>query len=261
MKKTITVTGVLALLAINQTYAGKMDHYSQPYSADQSLTPKLQFEKVLRELGAEQRKLEEFESAESGGHASGYQKRPVSQILKRIREIEAEKEKMKNSKSMIKFGAMMDVYYMYAPGRNNEGTSLDDRNYDRRTNDITMNLFELSVSGELGDKVSYYVDLDFGDFADQNQSEAGDGINHNISQAYLSYQFSDSLSVSLGKMYTHVGYKVAKSMDNWNYLRSMTFTKGGPFWHEGIALNYDHGNSMTAGLYLYDSSDNSIENN
>lgn len=160
----------------------------------------------------------------------------------------------------IKFGALFDLYYLYSPGRSQEGTSISNRNYDRKNNDFTVNLVEFNVSGSV-EQVDFYADLDFGDFADQNTSHAGDGINHHIGQAHLTYNFSDSLSLAAGKMYTHVGYEVAKAIDNWNYSRSFAFSLGGPFWHEGLALKYFHGSGFNAGAFVYDNWDSSTENN
>ncbi|MCO4754957.1 MAG: outer membrane beta-barrel protein [Bacteriovoracaceae bacterium] len=168
----------------------------------------------------------------------------------------AEEAKVKD----LKVGTMVDLYYLYALDRGQEGSAIENRVYDRKTNDFTMNLFELNVSGSF-QKVDFYADLDFGDFADQNNSEANDGDNHNIGQAYLSYKLSDELTLTAGKMYTHVGYEVAKSIENYNYSRSFAFTLAGPFWHEGVALNYENKNGLSGGLFIYDGWDNSNENN
>lgn len=160
----------------------------------------------------------------------------------------------------VKIGSIMDFYYLYSPERRQEGTTIQSRNYDRRNNDFTMNLFELNIEATMGD-VSFYADLDFGDFADQNQAHDDDGVNHNIGQAFLTYNFSEQFSLTAGKMYTHVGYEVAKAVENWNYSRSFAFSRGGPFWHEGIALRYNHGSGFNGGLFVYDSADTSTESN
>lgn len=165
-----------------------------------------------------------------------------------------------NLQSNIKLGAMFDLYYLYSPGRAQEGTAIQSRNYDRKNNDFTVNLVELNLSGSVA-QVDFYADLDFGDFADQNTAHGTDGINHHLGQAYLTYNFSDSLSLSAGKMYTHVGYEVAKAMDNWNYSRSFAFSLGGPFYHEGLALSYSHSSGFKGGAYIYDNWDSSSENN
>jgi hypothetical protein len=160
----------------------------------------------------------------------------------------------------VQYGALFDFYYLYSPGRSQEGTPLSNRNYDRKHNDFTLNLFQLSIDASF-QKLSVYSELDFGDFADQNQAHSSDGINHHLGQAYLSYSFTDEFSVSVGKMYTHVGYEVAKTIDNWNTSRSFSFTLGGPFWHEGIAFKYAFKNGFNTGFFIYDNWDSSNENN
>lgn len=162
--------------------------------------------------------------------------------------------------SSLELGAMLDFYYLYTPEGTLQSAPIENRNYDNKTNDFTMNLVELNASGSVN-KVDFYVDLDFGQFAEQNSTHDDDPQNFNIGQAYLTYNFSDRLAVSAGKMYTHVGYEVAKAMDNYNYSRSFAFSLGGPFWHEGVALNYSAKNGMSYGLYVYDNSDSTAENN
>ncbi len=159
-------------------------------------------------------------------------------------------EKADQKDPAIKLGAMLDFYYLWAPGRKQVATTLPpQRYYDRRNKDFTLNLLELNTSASFG-KISVYADLDFGDFADQNQGHSSDGINHNIGQGYATYQFSDQLSLTAGKMYTHVGFELAKPMDNFNYSRSYAFSIGGPFWHEGLTLKYSHDSGFGAGVMV-----------
>lgn len=239
------------------------------YQIDSKLNLKQQYEKVLSDLEKEQETLSNLEESVERGVASNYLEKPVREVKSKISAIQYEKTKIERRlasseanalKPEIKFGAMLDFYYLYSPGRSQEGTNISSRNYDRKNNDFTLNLFEINAEAKVGD-ISFNADLDFGDFADQNQSHSGDGINHNIGQAYLTYAISDQLSLSAGKMYTHVGYEVAKAMDNWNYSRSFAFSLAGPFWHEGITLKYSHGGGFSAGLFIYDNWDSSDENN
>ena len=244
--------------------------YKRPsYSVDKNLSLRDQYSQVLADLEKEQEVLASLESSIERGVASSYLNKPIKEIKGKISAIQYEKTKIERRlasegastiKPELKIGAMLDFYYLYSPGRSQEGTNLSSRNYDRKNNDFTLNLFEINAEASLGD-ISFYADLDFGDFADQNQSHSGDGINHNIGQAYLTYTFSDQLSLSAGKMYTHVGYEVAKAMENWNYSRSFAFSLAGPFWHEGIALKYSHQSGFSSGLFIYDNWDSSTENN
>lgn len=174
--------------------------------------------------------------------------------------VELTKPKEDKTAPKINLSAILDLYYLYSPARGQEGTVLDNRVYDQNTNDFTMNLFELNLSGKVG-KVSFSADLDFGEFAEQNSAHNGDPENHNIGEAYLSYDITDATSLSFGKMYTHVGYEVAKAIDNWNYSRSWAFTLAGPFWHEGVSVSHSFENGLSLGGYVYDSWDATTENN
>lgn len=170
----------------------------------------------------------------------------------------------KLEESPIKFGVMLDTYYMYNLNSPTGGAQTNVRNYDRNHNDFTLSLLELNFRGSKGD-IGYYVDLDFGSFANQNAAHptdtaAGDGITHNVGQAYLTYNLH-SYKISAGKMYTNVGYEVAKAQDNWNYSRSFAFSIGGPFWHEGVSITKSYDSGFGWGLFVYDDWDKRQESN
>lgn len=238
------------------------------YVVDKTLSVKDQYKIVLDDLEKDQMALIGLQNNVDRNIASEYSGKKIKELLDRINQISLEKTRLEKQmlvedialKPLVKFGVQADAYYLYAPERGNEGVPLASRNYDRRSNDFTLNLFEIYVEGQYGN-LNFYADLDFGDFADQNQPQSTDAINHNIGQAYLSYKLSDSLLLSAGKMYTHVGYELAKAIDNWNYSRSFAFSKGGPFWHEGVSLSYAGESGVVAGLYVYDNWDSSSENN
>jgi|GEM_PF-3170695 len=156
-------------------------------------------------------------------------------------------------------GVMVDAYYLYNFNNPVAGTNTSARNYDQTHNDITLNLIELNLQGARG-PLGYVVDLDFGAFAEQNTSSTSDPISHNIGQAYLTYR-SNGYTLSAGKMYTNVGYEVAKAQDNWNYSRSFAFSVGGPFWHDGISLTKDYDSGFSWGVFVYDDWDARVETN
>jgi hypothetical protein len=160
---------------------------------------------------------------------------------------------------LIKFGVMMDMYYTFISTRPAPGTPIDFRYYDNNQGDITLNLLELNFSGSRKNW-SYRVDLDFGDFADQNST---DEISKHIGQANVTYDFgiAKRFALTAGKMYTHIGYEGAKAMDNFNYSRAFNFSHGGPFWHEGLALNAETESGLVAGAYLYDRWDGRSDTN
>lgn len=242
-------------------------NFSQAFASSeaQTLPLKEQYDEVLLELEQAQEML--VKQAHSKKLASSTAQ-DTQKIQERIWEIQLRKTKLERQMASsaaklpgnFKFGAMLDLYYLYSPGRGQEGSVIPNRVYDRKNNDLTMNLFEINMQARKGN-VSVYADLDFGDFADQNAAVAGDPVNHNIGQAYLTYSFSEDFSLSAGKMYTHVGYEVAKTKENWNTSRSFAFTLGGPFWHEGLALRFAPEKGVNTGFFVYDNWDSSDENN
>lgn len=160
-----------------------------------------------------------------------------------------------HEKTDFKFGGLIDAYYMSNLNSSADGAAITGRNYDSDHNDFTLNLLELNFSATRG-HYSFYGELNFGQFASQ-----GNLIDNNIAQAYLAYQFKSGFTLSAGKMYTNVGYEVAKSQDNWNYSRSFAFSLSGPFWHEGIALTKTYDSGFGWGAYIYDGWDDEEENN
>lgn len=178
-----------------------------------------------------------------------------------LAEIE-EAEYLEFRKSSLRVGAMLDFYYQYDFNRPDNSQPLPNRNYNRRVNDFTLNLLELNVHKSFKN-VDIYADLDFGDFAEQNSAHNNDPNTHHIGQAFLRYKIPDLEGVTLtaGKFYSHVGLEVAKSMDNRNYSRPYSFTRGIPFWHEGVSIYKSGLGPFGVGLYYYDMTDTALENN
>lgn len=159
----------------------------------------------------------------------------------------------------FKLGFMFDGYYSYVSGGTQPGAAIPYRFYDANHNDFTVNLIELNASGKFN-RLSYRVDLDFGDFAELNTT---DTVSKHIGQATVTYDFGDQkpLTLTAGKLYTHVGFEVAKAYENMNYSRAFTFSQGGPFWHEGLALNGELESGIVYGAYLYDRWDGRLDQN
>lgn len=180
-------------------------------------------------------------------------------------EAKVVKSTLVNRISNFKAGAMFDFYYGISNNKggneSNTGNPDDDANtlrfYDNRHNDFALNLAELTLSAAIK-KTSFLVDLDFGEFSEQNTT---DSVSKHIGQAHVTYDIDGKHSINVGKMYTHVGYELAKPIDNWNYSRSYTFGYGGPFWHEGVALKAAYENGIRWGLYIYDGWDTRRDTN
>jgi hypothetical protein len=165
----------------------------------------------------------------------------------------------------LKVSGVIDIYYLYNQNGYNlkpgaDSASSDDdydrltyRNYDDTHSDIVLNLFELTFQGQYK-FLSFYADLDFGNFAEQNAAESDDGATHHIGQAYLRYS-KGPMEFSVGKMYTNIGYESPKAIDNWNTSRSFAYMIGTPTWHEGISIKHSYANGVHWALFAYDSFD------
>jgi hypothetical protein len=169
-----------------------------------------------------------------------------------------------NNNSSYKVSGLIDFYYARSSNKGgNNGTS--DRTqyhntlryYDNKHNDFTVNLAEVTLSGTK-DRTSFLIDLDFGEFAEQNAP--GNEISKHIGQGTITYDIDGRHSVSAGKMYTHVGYELAKPVDNWNYSRPFAFGYGIPFWHEGVAVKGSYESGFRWATFFYDRTDAHISN-
>lgn len=130
------------------------------------------------------------------------------------------------------------------------------RNFDLYHNQLGLNLFELSLS-RVGREVSFRADLDVGqiaDFTHSGPSGSVDALSKYLGQAVLSYAPASipGLSLSLGKMATHLGLEVTKAKDNWQYSRSFLYALALPYWHTGLQARYELlPEKLSASAFLY----------
>ena len=192
------------------------------------------------------------------------------------------------SETGFQFAVNFDAYYSWnfntprpIPPRNNStqpGDSIGNstlpagnigtRYYDIYHNVFSLNLAELSIS-RTGKEVGFLLDLDFGEFADQNvyiasgQGLIVDEVSKHIGQAYVTFtpKGVKGLTFDFGKLPTHVGLELMKAKDNWQYSRATTFGFGGPFWHTGLHVGYATSPFATINLYLYNGWNSIYDNN
>ena len=253
---------LLMLSLLTYTVSAASDKKNQ-YSIDRTEKIDDQYETVLTDLEKEQDILYKLEESYDSGAGVEYLKEPIVKAKRKIASIQREKVRIERTLASenksgldIKTGVMLDAYYMNNLNNPAGGSKVSLRNYDQSHNDFTINLAEVNFSGNFRN-YGFYVDLDFGEFAEQNSSDSTD---HNIGQAFMTYE-SNGYTFNFGKMYTNVGYEVAKSQENWNYSRSFAFSNAGPFWHEGASLTKSYDNGFGWGVYVYDQSDARAESN
>lgn len=85
-----------------------------------------------------------------------------------------------------------------------------------------------------GEKTGFVADLAFGPKATQAILDTRDNF---LNQAYVYWNATDKLTVTMGKFYTFLGYEVISPTGNFNYTTSYLFSYG-PFHQTGIKLDY-----------------------
>lgn len=134
----------------------------------------------------------------------------------------------------------VDLYYKYdfngyesEDGSGSIFTSFADQN-----NSVSIGMANLIIEKTV-DKASFVADLAFGPRGQSSSILNGsDGNSFHLQNLYVSYAFTDKLSVTGGFMGTFVGYEVISPADNFNYSTSYLFSYG-PFQNAGIKLNYE----------------------
>jgi hypothetical protein len=69
------------------------------------------------------------------------------------------------------------------------------------------------------------------------QVDANDDININIQNLYITYAFTEKISMTAGYMSTFVGYEIISPVSNFNYSTSYLFSAG-PFQNAGLKLDW-----------------------
>jgi hypothetical protein len=152
-------------------------------------------------------------------------------------------------KNPIKINGYLDLYYTYnfnqpapvtpptATNPNMPAPQNQYRVFDIYHDDINLALAEITLQKKQ-DEVSVFLALDFGHNADV--LSPNDNVSKHVTQAYLTYQPHElpRLTLTAGKMLTHMGFEVPRAKDNWNYSRSLLFGFAFPFWQTGIGAKY-----------------------
>jgi hypothetical protein len=157
----------------------------------------------------------------------------------------------------------LDFYYQ---SNFNQTNTTPSRVFGKNNGVLQLNTAEATLKRKQGD-VAFRIDIGAGETVDAlspSVTTAGTGAitgldaSRHVMQALLTYTPSQApgLSVTAGKMYTHMGFEITRAKDDWNYTRGYLFNFGIPLWHEGLNVAYtflpDH---LTAGVYAYNAWD------
>ena len=148
-----------------------------------------------------------------------------------------ETEATEETSSPLEISGSVDTYYTYDfSGMDNIPTSFADNR-----NTLALGMLDVALSKSFK-SVSFVGEFSFGPRSFKSiptfdPDGDGQGSNIWIQNLYISYAFTDKLSVTAGYMGTFVGYEVISPAGNFNYSTSYLFTNG-PFQNAGIKLDY-----------------------
>lgn len=132
-------------------------------------------------------------------------------------------------KKKISFSGSVDAYHrtnITAPNDTNQispGTSFAD------TSGFSLGMANVIASYE-GNKVGFVADLVFGPRGEAASSTI-------LNQIYVYWNISESVTLTMGKFNTFLGYEVIAPADNFNYSTSYLFSNG-PFSHAGLKADF-----------------------
>ena len=139
-----------------------------------------------------------------------------------------------NSAGALTISGYVDAYYQYNFNKpfNNVNAG---RVFDTPHNSFSLGLVQTVFSYSV-DRLNVVADLTFGPNADLGNF-GNSGTSRIIKQAYISYDFTDELTFTVGQFGTHIGYELIDAPLNFNYSLSYLFGNG-PFYHTGAKLDY-----------------------
>jgi hypothetical protein len=147
-----------------------------------------------------------------------------------------------DDKPGLSISGSVDTYWKYDlsgyvsdDGTSNIGTSFADNQ-----NSISIGMLDIALSQTVG-KASFVGEFSFGPRSFKSiptfQIDSDDDININIQNLYITYAFTEKISMTAGYMGTFVGYEVISPVPNFNYSTSYLFSFG-PFQNAGLKLDW-----------------------
>ena len=158
----------------------------------------------------------------------------------------AQEEETTSSSTPLEFSGSADVYYKYDfSGTANIGTS-----FGNDHNSFSLGMFNLIATKSIG-KASFVADIGMGPRNSMSVGPSESESQPGIQNLYISYAFTDKLSIKAGYMGTFVGYEVISPTGNFNYSTSYLFTNG-PFQNAGLKVEYAISEMATLMVGVFD---------
>jgi len=147
-----------------------------------------------------------------------------------------------DDKPGLSISGSVDTYYKYDLSGyvSDEGTSNISTSFADNQNSISIGMLDVALSQTVG-KASFVGEFSFGPRSFKSiptfQIDSDDDININIQNLYITYAFTEKISMTAGYMGTFVGYEVISPVANFNYSTSYLFSFG-PFQNAGLKLDW-----------------------
>ena len=147
-----------------------------------------------------------------------------------------------DDKPGLSISGSVDTYWKYDLSGyvSDEGTSNIGTSFADNQNSISIGMLDIALSQTVG-KASFVGEFSFGPRSFKSiptfQIDADDDININIQNLYITYAFTEKISMTAGYMGTFVGYEVISPVPNFNYSTSYLFSFG-PFQNAGLKLDW-----------------------
>lgn len=154
--------------------------------------------------------------------------------------------------SGLEFSGSVDAYYKYDfSGNPNIQTS-----FAQDQNSVSLGMIDLGLKKTTG-KTSFLAEVSFGPRGQYASLPTGDGTvangdnNFNIQNLFISYAWTEKLSMTAGYISTFIGYEVISPVGDMNYSTSYLFSSG-PFQNAGIKANYKFSDKVSLMVGLFD---------
>ena len=132
-------------------------------------------------------------------------------------------------KKKISFSGSVDAYYRTNISAPNDINQISPSTSFADTSGFSLGMANVIASYE-GNKSGFVADLVFGP---RGESASNTVLN----QIYVYWSVSESVTLTMGKFNTFLGYEVIAPADNFNYSTSYLFSNG-PFSHTGIKADF-----------------------
>ena len=139
-----------------------------------------------------------------------------------------------SKKNPLTISGYIDTYYQYNLNRPASGINAG-RVFDLPHNSFSLGLVQTVFTYSVN-RLNVVADLTFGPNADLGNF-GNFGTSRLVKQAYVSYDFTNDLTFTIGQFGTHIGYELIDAPLNFNYSLSYLFGNG-PFYHTGAKLDY-----------------------